>query len=31
MAARGASAKSAETPENESYAELLDDELRDTD
>jgi cytochrome c-type biogenesis protein CcmF len=31
MAAQGAEAKRAESPENEGYAELLDDELRDTD
>ncbi|HWM86893.1 MAG TPA: cytochrome c-type biogenesis CcmF C-terminal domain-containing protein [Kofleriaceae bacterium] len=31
MAAEGARASSAEAPENEGYAELLDDELRDTD
>jgi cytochrome c-type biogenesis protein CcmF len=31
MATEGARASSAETPENESYTDLLDDELRDTD
>ncbi len=31
MAAEGARARSADAPENEGYAELLDDELRDTD
>ena len=31
MAEDGAAASSAEAPENESYADLLDDELRDTD